>query len=100
MAELRAGIYQAVASPKQFLWAPFELAIVNIVMASMIMMLSLLVLGITPFVSIIPLVFGHIGLVVAGSRNPHLTTTLQATGKYPPFRRNLARVSKGTKYIP
>jgi|TARA_R100000687_G_C6445219_1_gene162487 hypothetical protein len=100
MADLSAQIYQVVASPKQFLWAPFELAIVNIVLACVVMIISIMVLGTTPFLSLVPLVCGHAGLVVAGARNPHLTTTLQAAGKYPPSRKNLAKVSKGVKYIP
>lgn len=100
MADLRAEIYQAVANPKQFLWAPFEMAIVNIVLACAIMILCIAVLGITPFVSLVPLIVGHALLIVLGTRNPHLTTTLRATGKYPQWRKNIAPVSKGVKYIP
>lgn len=100
MADLRAEIYLAVANPKQFLWAPFEMAIVNIVLAVVVMIVSIMVLGMTPFVSFVPLVGGHVALVILGSRNPHLTTTLQATGRYPHRRRNLAPVTTGVKYIP
>jgi len=100
MADLRAEIYQAVANPKQFLWAPFEMAIVNIVLACAVMLLCILVLGLTPFIALIPLIMGHCLLVVLGTRNPHLTTTLQATGKYPMWRKNIAPVSKGVKFIP
>jgi hypothetical protein len=100
MADLRGEIYLAVANPKQFLWAPFELAIVNIVVAAVIMIVCVTVLDVMPFFSMIPLVLGHIGLVIAGAHNPHLTFTLRATGTYPPMRKNLSPVSKGVKYTP
>ena len=100
MNDLKSSVYMVVAMPKQFLWAPFEMAIVNMVTSVAFMLLCIAVLGITPFVSLIPLVAGHVALIGIGTRNPHLTTTLQATGKYPPRRKNLTRVSRGVKYVP
>ena len=99
MAELRAEIYHSVAAPKQFLWAPFELAIANIILAVAFFLVCVLI-NLVPFLSLLPLAAGHVVLVVFGTRNPHLATTLQSTGKYPPSRRNLARVSHGVKYVP
>lgn len=100
MGELKGGILQVVASPKQFLFAPFELAIINIILAVAFMLLCIAVLGWTPFVSIVPLVIGHAALVALGATNQHLTTTLQASGKYPASRKNLSQVSVGVKYVP
>ncbi len=100
MNELKADIKLVVAMPKQFLWAPFEMAIVNIAIAGAVMLLCIAVLGLTPFFSLLPLVGGHVLLIGIGTRNPHLTTTLQSTGKYPPRRNNLTRVSRGVKYVP
>lgn len=100
MQDIRGGVLQAVANPKTFLFAPFELAIVNIVIAVCFMIISIMILGWTPFLSLIPLVGGHAALTILGQRNPHLTTILQASGKYPPFRKNLSRVAKGVKYVP
>ncbi len=100
MAELRASIYQSVASPKQFLWAPFEIAIINIVLSVVVMLLCIAVLTVTPFFALIPLVGGHVALVTIGTRNPHLFTTIQSSGKYPPARKNLTALSKGVKYVP
>lgn len=97
----QGGIMLAVANPKQFLFAPFEMAIVNIVLSIAVMMLCIAVIGITPFWALLPLVGGHIALIVFGTQNPHLTTTLQATGKYPPNKQNnIVKVSAGVKYIP
>lgn len=90
----------AVANPKQFLFAPFELAIVNIVLSVLIMVVAIVIFGLTPFWAMPPLIVGHGLLVVLGTRNPHLTTTLQATGKYPMMKPNRLRVRKGVKYIP
>lgn len=98
--ELRAKVLTAVANPKMFLWAPFELAIVNIIIAIAIMLLSIAVLGLTPFFSLIPLVGGHAVLVGLGARDQHLTTIIQSSGKYPRHRTNLARTSAGAKYVP
>jgi hypothetical protein len=98
--DLKSSIYMVVAMPKQFLWAPFEIAIVNMILAIAFMLLCIAVLGITPFVSLIPLVFGHAALIGIGTRNPHLTTTLRAIGKYPQRRKNLTRLSRGVKYVP
>lgn len=101
MQELRARVLTAVANPKTFLWAPFELAIVNIVLAIAFMLLCIAVLGITPFLSFVPLVLGHAVLVALGARDQHLTTVVQASGRYPRHRRhNLARTSKGAKFVP
>lgn len=100
MNELKAPIYMVVAMPKQFLWAPFEMAIVNMILAIAFMLLCIAVLGFTPFLSLIPLVGGHVLLIGIGTKNPHLTTTLQSAGKYPPRTKNLAFLSRGVKYVP
>jgi hypothetical protein len=100
MNDLKADIYMVVAMPKQFLWAPFEMAIINIILAVAIMLISIAVLGLTPFISLIPLIAGHASLIGIGTRNPHLTTTLQAAGKYPSRRKNISPVSRGVKYVP
>lgn len=100
MADYRAGIYQTVASPKQFLWAPFELAIINILLAVAVMMLAIAVLGITPFIAMVPLIFGHAALIVAGAKNPHLFYIIQCSGRYRSRQSNIAPVSKGVKFVP
>jgi hypothetical protein len=100
MADLRGGILHVVANPKQFLFAPFELAIMNILLAVAVMMLCISVLGMTPFVAIIPLIAGHVILIGLGAKSQHLTTIIQATGKYPGSRKNLSPVSKGVKFVP
>lgn len=93
-------ILLAVANPKQFLFAPFEMAIVSMVLSIAMMLLCIAVLGLTPFWAMIPLVGGHALLVILGTRNPHLTTTLRATGKYPGRRANRVGMKTGVKYTP
>lgn len=100
MAELKAKILQSVANPKQFLWAPFELAIINILVAVAVMLLCVAVFNITPFFAMIPLVFGHITLVALGARDQHLFTIIRAMGIYPRSRKNLSAISAGVKYVP
>jgi hypothetical protein len=100
MFDMKGKVLPAVANPKQFLFAPFELAIINITISIAVMILSIAVLNMTPFFAMVPLVFGHAALVAFGAKNPHLTTTLRAVGKYPSRRKNLAPVAKGVKYVP
>lgn len=100
MEQTQGGILQAVANPKQFLFAPFEMAIINIITAVAFMLVLIAVIGMTPFWALIPLIGGHLLLIALGTRNPHLTTTLRASGKYPPRKKNVISVSSGVKYIP
>lgn len=100
MNDLKTDVFMVIAMPKQFLWAPFEMAIINIILSVAVMLIAIAVLGVTPFVALIPLIIGHLVLIGLGTRNPHLTTTLQAAGKYPGRRRNLSGVSRGVKYVP
>lgn len=100
MNDLKGGIFQVVANPKQLLFAPFELAIVNLVAAVLFMILCFTVLGWTPFVAMIPLVGGHLLLAGLGAKDQHITTIIQASGKYRPRRKNLTPVSSGVKFVP
>lgn len=100
MSDFKAPVYRVVAMPKLFLWAPFEMAIINIIASLAFMILCIGVLGLTPFWSLIPLATGHVVLIGMGTRDPHLTTILQATGRYKSARPNLAKIAKGVKYVP
>ena len=93
-------ILLAVANPKQFLFAPFELAMMNIILALAIMIACIGLLGFTPFWAVLPMVGGHVLLIILGTRNPHLATTLRASGKYRMRRTNLIPVKTGVKYTP
>ncbi len=100
MADLKGGILQSVANPKMFLWAPFELAIMNIILAVAFMLICVAVINVTPFFSMIPLVGGHIALVILGARDQHLFTIVRSMGVYPKNRKNINAVSSGVKYVP
>lgn len=100
MHDARAGILRAVAAPKQFLWAPFELAIINMIAAIAVMLVLAAILRANPILGLVPLFAGHVALVVLGARDPHLTTQLQCMVQYPGRRKNLSPVKKGVKYVP
>jgi len=100
MNQASSGILHAVAMPKQFLWAPFELAMINIMTSLCVMLLCIGVLGWTPFVSLVPLVGGHAMLVGLSAQNPHIFFTIRAIGKYPGTRKNIASPSVGAKFVP
>lgn len=98
--QVRAGILRAVAAPKQFLWAPFEMAIINIVMAFVVMLVLIGILRMNPILAMIPLLAGHVVLVLLGAREPHLTAQLRCRVQYPFRRPNLAPVRVGAKFVP
>lgn len=96
----RGHILVAVANPMQFLYAPFELAIGNVCIGVAVMMVTYLSLGFSPIWGFLFILGGHISLILLGTKNPHLTTTLRATGKYAARKRNLIGVKTGVKYVP
>jgi hypothetical protein len=100
MADLKGGILHVVANPKQFLFAPFEMAIINMILSIAFMLLCIAVIKWTPFVAIVPLILGHTMLIGLGAKNQHLTNLIQSSGKYPRFRKNLSPVSRGVKFVP
>lgn len=100
MHDLKSQIYMVVAMPMQFLWAPFEMAIVNIAVSLAVMMACIGFFGITPLAAMAPLVVGHAVLIYAGTRNPHLAATLRAAGKFHSRRLNISRVQCGAKFVP
>ena len=89
-----------VAMPIQFLWAPFEMAMVNMAVSFSVMIACIGLFDITPLAAMAPLVIGHATLIHVGARNPHLATTLSAAGKFHSRRLNISRVQCGVKFVP
>ena len=98
--EQRGPIFLAVANPMQFVFAPFEMAIANICIGGVLIILLYLLLGLSPIWGFIFIILGHITLIVLGTRNPHLTTTLRATIRHAGKKPNLVGVTTGVKYVP
>jgi len=95
---MREPILKAVAVPKKFLWAPFELGAANLSLQLTFMLMAVGIFQINPFVFIPGLVLGHLFLVIYGAKEPHLASLLKSYGRYHHRSVNVYS-SKGTKLV-
>ena len=95
---MREPILKAVAAPKKFLWAPFELGAANLSLQLTFMLMAVGVFQINPFIFIPSLILGHVFLVVYGAKEPHLASLLKSFGRYHHRSVNVYS-SKGTKLV-
>ncbi|MBQ3695763.1 MAG: hypothetical protein II938_02175 [Alphaproteobacteria bacterium] len=97
---MRAPILKAVAMPPRILLAPFVPAMANLVVQIAWMFILIGALDVNPIVSIVTILSGHVFLVIAGTREPHLSHMMQAWGTNgPAISRNIYK-SKGVKLAP
>ncbi|MDR2099093.1 MAG: hypothetical protein LBO78_03675 [Rickettsiales bacterium] len=87
---MKEELLKSVASPSQVFYAPFKLAIFNVV-ANICMMALLLAFRMFGYIwaPILALVLLHMALILVGRREPHIDTMLIARG----------RIKRGTKNI-
>ena len=97
---MRAPILRAVAMPPRIFMAPFVLAMANFTIQAAWMFILIGVFGINPLLSLTTIVLGHVFLVIAGTREPHLSKMLQAWGMNGPATSRNIYKSKGVKLAP
>ena len=97
---MREPILRAVAMPPRIFLAPFVLAMANFVIQAAIMFILIGVFDVNPLVSLITILLGHAFLVVAGTKEPHLSHMLQAWGTSGPATSHNIYPSKGVKLAP
>ena len=95
---MREPVLKAVAAPKKFLWAPFELGAANIALQLTFMVMYIGIVQSNPMYFIPSILIGHIILVIYGAKEPHLASLLKAFGRYHHISRNMYS-SKGTKLV-
>ena len=94
---MREPILKAVAAPKKFLWAPFELGAANLSLQLTFMIIGL-GFQMNPFAFIPGILLGHAFLVAYGAKEPHLASLLKSYGRYHHMSVNVYS-SKGTKLV-
>ena len=75
-------ILKTVAMPPKLFWAPFLPAIVNLAIQSPIMILMIGAFDLNPLYIVETLFAVHIFLIIAGTREPHLSRMMEAQGPF------------------
>lgn len=95
---MREPVLKAVAAPKKFLWAPFELGAANLALQLTMMIMCIGIFQMNPFMFLISIIGGHIFLVIYGAKEPHLGSLLKSYGRYHHRSVNIYSC-KGTKLV-
>ncbi|MBP5215401.1 MAG: hypothetical protein J6039_02460 [Alphaproteobacteria bacterium] len=96
---MREEILKAVAQPPKILWAPMVPSLINLGIQFPMMFMAMGVADINPLFFIACILIAHISLIIAGIREPHLSTMMQAYGQTYKKTTNLYSV-KGNKFEP
>ena len=96
---MREPILKAVAMPPRIFWAPFLPAIINLAIQFPFMFMGMGIFEMNPLIFVVPIVFVHVLLVIAGAREPHLSSMVRAYGPMARKKKNIYK-SKGTKLAP
>ncbi|MBN1783469.1 MAG: VirB3 family type IV secretion system protein [Alphaproteobacteria bacterium] len=85
---MKEHVFRAVASPPMFMWASFQLALMNFIGQFALMLIVLVITKgkMNPIIFIASIAIVHLILVAIHKREPHMATIL----------RNLGRVKKKT----
>ena len=97
---MREPILRAVAMPPRIFLAPFVPAMANFVIQAAWMFILIGMFGVNPLVSLITILLGHIFLVIAGTKEPHLSHMLQAWGTNGPAMSHNIYKTRGVKLAP
>ena len=97
---MREPILRAVAMPPRIFLAPFVPAMANFVIQAAWMFILIGMFGVNPLVSLVTILLGHIFLVIAGTKEPHLSHMLQAWGTNGPAMSHNIYKTRGVKLAP
>lgn len=96
---MKENIYKAVANPPKILWGPFLPVILNLGVQFPLMFMFIGAFDINPIMFMATVILGHVGIVAAGVREPHISNMMQAYGQCYKPTNNLYKV-KGSKFAP
>ena len=96
---MREVILKAVANPPKILWGPFLPVLLNLGIQFPLMFMFMGVAGGNPLWFMATLLGGHIFAVILGTREPHISTMIQAFGPASKKTNNLYP-EKGNKFAP
>lgn len=91
-------VMRAIASPPQMFFAPVELAMMNFLIAGVVMIFGF-AFELNPMWALSLLVINHIGLAFVGAREPHAYRILMCWSQANRKTKNLIK-TKGNKFVP
>lgn len=96
---MREELLKAVAQPPKVLWAPMLPAILNMGVQFPLMFMAMGVGDVNPMFFVATILAGHMALIFAGLKEPHLSRMLQSYGQSYIKTTNLYPV-RGSKFEP
>ena len=96
---MQEAILKAVANPPRILWGPFLPTLMNLGLQFPFMFIAAGVFQANPLLFMVTILLGHIGCVMAGVKEPHLSSMIQAFGQANISVHNLYN-EKGRKFEP
>ncbi len=96
---MREMILKAVANPPKILWGPFLPTLLNLGLQFPFMFICMGIWNTNPLLFIMTIVIGHVFVIFLVTKDPHISTMLQAFGQSRVISTNLYK-SKGNKFAP
>ena len=96
---MRDMVLKAVAQPPKIFWGPVLPVVLNMGLQFPMMFMAMGIWSINPLMFIFTILIGHGIVVLAGTRDPHLSTMIQAFGQSNKVSTNLY-ADKGNKFEP
>lgn len=96
---MRAAILKAVANPPKIIWAPVLPALINLGFQFPMMFITIGVGDVNPLLFVISIVSVHVGIILLGNKEPHISRMIQAFGQTNRTSKNLYK-EKGNKFVP
>ena len=96
---MREVILKAVANPPKILWGPFLPTLINVGLQFPVMFVSIGTFDANPLVFVISVIIVHAFIIFAGSKEPHISSMIQAFGQANKRSNNLYK-AKGNKFEP
>lgn len=95
---MQEPVLKAVAMPPRVFWAPMIPAVVNLVLQG-VFILMWVATGHNPIIFIGTIAIAHIGIIIYGVREPHLSNMMRSYGPFLGASKNVYR-TRGKKYAP
>ena len=96
---MRDMILKAVAQPPKLFWGPVLPTAINAGIQVPLMFMAVGVGEVNPLLFVVSIVSCHIAIVLAGAKEPHLSTMIQAFGQTNKVSKNLYQ-ERGNKFEP
>lgn len=96
---MREPVLKAVANPPKILWGPFLPVLLNLGLQFPVMFVSIGAFEMNPLIFVVSLLLGHLGIIWAGTKEPHISNMIQAFGQNYRITKNLYK-TKGNKFAP